>query len=309
MYMTGTVVKVFGRFFTVECNGRRLNSTLRGKLRRDKLLDTYSEAAAVGDTVEFELGDDGTGAIEQICERRNVFTRKHKDSDREDIIAANLDQIVVIQSFTRPRLNQRFVDRLLVRGKKEGIPTLLCVNKLDLAGKGDITDIHSYYSGYKLDIITVSAKTGEGLDGLKDRLRGKLSILIGNSGVGKTTIVNSLYPGLDLYTREISDSTGKGRHTTTNVEMFLLENNTRIVDTPGLREFGLVDIDPNELGEYFMEFKRYATACGFSPCTHDHEPGCEVKRRVEEGKISEERYNSYLNILYSLKEYYNNRYR
>ena len=155
----------------------------------------------------------------------------------------------------------------------------------------------------------VSAKTGEQLADLKGRLSGKLSILIGNSGVGKTTILNSLYPGLGLETREISESTGKGRHTTTNVEMLCPERDTRIVDTPGLREFGLADIEPNELGLYFMEFNRYAGKCGYRPCTHDHEPDCEVKLRVAAGGISEERYRSYLNILYSLKEYYNNRYR
>jgi len=307
--MTGTVIKVFGKFFTIEFNGQRYSSVLRGKMRRDKQLDIYSEAVAVGDVVEFKLVDEGTGAIEQVYKRKNVFTRKYKGGDRQDLIASNLDQLVVIQSFNKPRLNQRFVDRLLVRGNKEGIPQLLCVNKLDLAGDDDRKEIYSYYKGYDLDIIMVSAKTGERLEELKSRLSGKLSILIGNSGVGKTSILNSLYPGLDLETREISESTGKGRHTTTNVEMLCLEQNTRIVDTPGLREFGLADIEPHELGVYFMEFNRYAGYCGFSPCTHDHEPDCEVKRQVAEGSISEERYISYLNILYSLKENYNNRYR
>jgi ribosome biogenesis GTPase len=307
--MTGIVIKVFGKFFTIEFNGQRYSSVLRGKMRRDKQLDIYSEAVAVGDIVEFKLGNEGTGAIEQVLKRKNVFTRKHKGGDRQDLIASNLDQLVVIQSFNKPRLNQRFVDRLLVRGNKEGIPQLLCVNKLDLAGDDDRKEIYSYYKGYDLDIIMVSAKTGERLEELKSRLSGKLSILIGNSGVGKTSILNSLYPGLDLETREISESTGKGRHTTTNVEMLCLEQNTRIVDTPGLREFGLADIEPHELGVYFMEFNRYAGYCGFSPCTHDHEPDCEVKRQVAEGSLSEERYISYLNILYSLKNDYNDRYR
>ncbi len=307
--MTGTVIKVFGRFYTVEFDGRRINSTLRGRLRKDKRLEKYSEAVAVGDVVEFELDNDDTGAIESVHDRRNVFTRKYKDSDRDDLIAANIDQIVVIQCFATPRLNLRFVDRLLVRGNKEGIPVLLCANKHDLAGDGDIEMLRDYYRGYDLDVILTSAVNGEGLDELKSAFSGRLSILIGNSGVGKTSILNSIFPGLDLRTTEVSESTGKGRHTTTNVEMFRLEGDTRIIDTPGLREFGLMDIEPEELGIYFMEFGKYARKCGFSPCTHEHEPNCEIKKQVEKGKISEERYISYLNILATLKDYYENRYR
>jgi ribosome biogenesis GTPase / thiamine phosphate phosphatase len=307
--LTGTVVKIFGKYYTVERGGDLINSTLRGRMRKDKSLEKYSEPVAVGDVVEFEHEPDGEGAIASVVERRNVFSRRYKESDRDDLIAANLDQIVVIQSFGTPRLNLRFVDRLLVRGIKEGIPVLLCVNKTDLADGDEVEGLASYYLGYDLNLARVSARTGEGLEGFKAGLTGKLSILIGNSGVGKTSLLNAMYPGLDLRTTEVSDSTGKGRHTTTNVEMFRLDDGARIIDTPGLREFGLMDIEPEELGIYFMEFGRYAAKCGFSPCTHDHEPGCEVKKRVEKGKISPDRYVSYLNILATLKEYYKNRYR
>jgi ribosome biogenesis GTPase / thiamine phosphate phosphatase len=307
--LIGTVIKIFGRFYMVEYEGRRITSTLRGRMRKDKRLEKYSEAVVVGDIVDFELDKDGTGAIELVHERRNVFTRKYKDSDRDDLIAANIDQIVVMQCFGKPRMNLRFVDRLLVRGSKEGIPVLLCVNKLDLAEEGDIEFLHEYYRGYDLGTVLTSAVNGEGLDELKAALSGRLTILIGNSGVGKTSILNGIYPGLDLRTTEVSESTGKGRHTTTNVEMFQLEGDTRIIDTPGLREFGLMDIEPPELGIYFMEFGTYARKCGFSPCTHEHEPDCEIKKRVEKGKISEERYISYLNILATLRDYHDNRYR
>jgi ribosome biogenesis GTPase / thiamine phosphate phosphatase len=308
--MIGIVVKSYGKFYTVEYESGRINCVLRGKLRKDKRLKQYSEAVVVGDTVDFEPDVDGDGgAISLVHERRNVFSRKYKESDRDDLIAANLDQIVVIQSFGKPRLNLRFVDRLMVRGEKEGIPVVLCVNKLDLAGEDDVANLHAYYRGYDPDIIPASAKTGEGLEDLGKKLSGRLSILIGSSGVGKTSIMNSLYPGLDLRTTEVSESTGKGRHTTTNVEMFSMAGGARIIDTPGLREFGLVDIEPEELGIYFMEFGAYSRSCGFSPCTHEHEPDCEVKRRVETGKVSEERYISYLNILSTLKDNYENRYR
>jgi ribosome biogenesis GTPase len=308
--LTGTVVKSYGKYYTVEYEGGRINCVLRGRLRKDKRLEQYSEAVVVGDTVDFEPDVDGDGgAISLVHERRNVFTRKYKESDRDDLIAANLDQIVVIQCFGKPKLNLRFVDRLMVRGCKEEIPVVLCVNKLDLAEEDDAAMLHDYYRGYDADIMLVSAKTGEGLDAFRDRLAGRLSILIGSSGVGKSSILNGLYPGLDLRTTEVSDHTGKGRHTTTNVEMFSMEGGARIIDTPGLREFGLVDIEPEELGVYFMEFGAYSRTCGFSPCTHDHEPDCEVKRRVEKGKLSEERYTSYLNILYTLRQYHENRYR
>ena len=303
------MVKVFGKYYTVEFEGRMITSTLRGRLRQDSRLEKYSDPVVVGDRVEFELDSDGEGSIHEVLERKNVFTRKYKNSRRDDLIAANVDRIVAIQCFGKPRLNPRFVDRLLVRGIKEGIPLLLCVNKLDLAEEGELDALDSYYRGYDLSLRTTCALTGEGVAELRDDLSGRLSILIGNSGVGKTSLLNAMYPGLGLRTREVSGSTGKGRHATTNVAMFRLEGDTRIIDTPGLREFGLVDIEPPELGDYFMEFGRYAERCDFRPCTHDHEPGCEVKRLVERGRISEERYVSYLNILASLREYRENRYR
>ncbi len=307
--MIGTVVKVFGRYFTVEYDGQQLTSVLRGRMRKDAGLERYSEAVAVGDVVEFHMENGRMGAIGKVHERRNAFGRKHKDSDLEDIIAANLDQIVVVQSFRRPRLNLRFIDRLMVRARKDSIPALLCVNKLDMVKRGEVKALRAYYRCCDLDIVTTSAKSGEGLAGLKSRLSGRLSLLVGNSGVGKSSIINAMYPGFELKTMEISESTGKGRHATTNVEMLRMEDNARVIDTPGLREFGLIDIRPHELGRYFMEFGGYDGDCGFRPCTHDHEPGCTVKERVEKGSISEERYMSYLNILHSLQDYYNHRYR
>jgi len=307
--MIATVIKIYGKYYTIEGQGKRINCTLRGRLRKDKRLEKYSEPVAVGDRVLFESDGENGGVIEAVLDRKNVFTRRFKDSDRDDLIAANLDRIVVIQCFGKPRLNLRFVDRLIVRGVREEIPVLLCINKQDLARQDEIDAIKAYYHGFDLDIMQVSAMSGEGIDELKTALAGRQSILIGNSGVGKTSIINRMYGDLDLKTSEVSSSTGKGRHTTTNVSMITLGDDTRIIDTPGLREFGLMDIEPEELGIYFMEFGRYADKCSFSPCTHDHEPGCNVKKQVEKGNISEERYVSYLNILATLQEYYQNRYR
>ncbi len=281
---------------------------LRGKLRKDERLKRFSDPVATGDLVDFEISETGEGIINGVHERRNTFTRMDSRSRKEDLIAANLDMIVVIQAFRMPRLNLRFVDRLMVRGEKEGIPLLLCVNKSDLADTGDISYLREYYENTGTGIIITSAVTGTGLDRLKKSLKGRTSLLAGYSGVGKSTLLNRLYPELELRTAEVSDSTQKGRHTTTNVEMMLLEEDTFILDTPGFREFGLMDIEPHLLGNYFHEFGEYARSCNFRSCTHDHEPGCEIKHQVEEGKISGDRYVSYLNILNSLREQYDNMY-
>ncbi len=306
--MTGRVIKVLGQYYTVEADGSEYSSVLRGKLRKDKRLKRFSDPVATGDFVDFEISETGEGVINTVHERRNTFTRMDSRNRKEDLIAANLDTILVIQAFKMPQLNLRFVDRLMVRGEKEGIPLVLCVNKSDLADKGDILYLKKYYENTGTEIIVTSAAKGTGLDRLKKRLKGHTSILAGYSGVGKSSLLNRLYPGLKLRTSEVSNSTRKGRHTTTNVEMMLLDEETFIIDTPGFREFGLMDIEPHLLGNYFHEFREHSGSCNFRSCTHDHEPGCEIKSRVEEGRISGDRYVSYLNILNSLKEQYDNMY-
>ena len=305
----GKVVTIYGRYYTVECGGKRLTCVLRGKLRKDPRLEKYSEPVAVGDMVEVDMESSESGAIAEVLDRRNLFTRKYKDSDREDIIAANLDQIVIIQCFGKPAYNLRFVDRLLVRAVREDIPALLCMNKSDLSDRASCRYVADYYRGSNLRILTVSAVTGSGMDELKSLLTGSVSICLGNSGVGKTSIINRLYPGYDLPTAEVSRHTGKGRHTTTNVSMLTPDQGTGIIDTPGLREFGLLHMTPEELGTCFMEYPLYAAECEFHPCTHDHEPGCAVKRRVRDGEIHRDRHISYLHILSSLREYRRERYR
>jgi ribosome biogenesis GTPase len=306
--MTGRVIKAFGRYYTIRDGGRDITSVLRGRIKRDERLRSFSEPVAVGDIVDYHAGDDGSGVIERIHERRNVFTRKDRSSRREDLIAANIDQILVIQSFREPAFNLRFVDRILVRGEKEGIPVVLCLNKTDLAGEEDHAFVEQYYRSADISIVKVSALKKEGLEALKDIIRGRISILVGYSGVGKSSILNSIQPGLSLRISHVSESTRKGRHTTTNVEYVDIDENTALIDTPGVREFGLLDIEPAALCAFFTDFRQYNGQCRFSPCSHDHEPGCMVKRQVEEGGISPDRYESYLNILYSIREYYDNMY-
>lgn len=306
---TGIVSKVYGLYYTVRYNDEYINCVLRGKIRQNEERKIYSDPVAVGDNVVFSVNDDGTGAINTILKRKNIFSRKEKGKNkREDIIACNLDSVIIIQSFLAPSLNLRFVDRLLVRCEKEKIPALLCINKLDLAEKEIIKYINNYYSRAKINLCMTSTFTGAGIEELKIYLSGKTSLFIGNSGVGKTSILNYINPELNLRVSEVSKSTNKGRHTTANVEMINMNDNITIIDSPGVREFGLMDIEPHMLGFYFNEFNVYLDRCQFKPCTHDHEPDCEVKRQVDSGKIFTDRYQSYLNILYSLKEYYERQY-
>ncbi|PKL38096.1 MAG: ribosome small subunit-dependent GTPase A [Spirochaetae bacterium HGW-Spirochaetae-1] len=307
--MEGKVIKGFGRYYTVKSGSEEYTCVLRGKIKQDKRLKRYSDPVAVGDLVAFFLNaDGGGGVIETIHERKNIFSRKDRGNRKEDILASNLDQIIVIQSYDEPPFNLRFVDRLFVRGEKEGIPVLLCVNKSDLAGPKDEEYIRSYYKKTNMKVISVSARTGRGLGEMKKMTAGKCSVLAGYSGVGKSSILNGIYPGLDLKTSTVSESTGKGRHTTTNVALVDIDDRTSIIDSPGLREFGLMDIEPRDLAGYFSDFRDYIDDCRFKPCTHDHEPECGVKKQVEAGGIFYDRYISYLNILYSLKEYYDNMY-
>jgi ribosome biogenesis GTPase / thiamine phosphate phosphatase len=307
--LTGIVTKVFGLFYIVKYNDSYINCVLRGKIRQSKELQTYSDPVAVGDNILFIFNEDGTGVISEILKRKNIFSRKEKGKNKkEDIIATNLDLVITIQSIKNPKLNLRFIDRLIVQCEKEKIPVLVCINKVDLAEKNTIKYIENYYSNANINLIMTSVVSGKGLKELKEYLHEKTSLFIGSSGVGKTSILNYIAPELNRTISEVSKSTNKGRHTTSNVEMIYLSGNIAIIDSPGVREFGLMDIEPHMLGFYFNEFNPYLKKCSFNPCTHDHEPDCEVKRQVEIGAISEDRYISYINILNSLREYYERKY-
>jgi ribosome biogenesis GTPase len=306
--MRGIIVKVMGRYYTVRAEERNVTSVLRGKIRQDESMKRFSEPAAVGDGVEISIDSNESGLIEKVYERRNVFTRKDKGRKKEDLIAANIGQIVIVLSFYKPAYNLRFSDRICVRAVKENIPILLCVNKSDLSQKSEIKYIKDYYKNSGLDIIFTSAKTGDGIDKLYKKLKGKVSLFTGSSGAGKSSLLNCICPDIDLKIAEISESTGKGKHTTTNVQMIRSDSDTWLVDTPGMREFGLMDITPDELADFFPDFKILSKNCRFSPCTHDHEPGCEVKNNVDSGNILNDRYISYLNILQNIRDSYSKMY-
>ena len=298
----GVVTKVFGLYYTVEYDNKPVNCFLKGNLKKTKNNTNFTNPVAVGDNVIINILEDGGGVINEVCERDNYFTRKEKGrNSREDIIAANIDRVVIIQSFIDPIMNLRFVDRITARAKKSNIESLLVINKNDLAQIDQIEYLNDYYSNSGLEYIIVSAANGYNIEKVEKIIKGKRNLLIGYSGVGKTSIVNSIFPDLNLKTAEISDSTGKGRHTTTNVIMYKEKNSTEIIDTPGMREFGIVDIEPHMLDSYFYEFSTHLKDCNFKTCTHEHEPKCRIKEMVENGEIYYGRYQSYLNILESIK--------
>lgn len=299
--ITGTIIKVFGLYYTVEMSdGEVVDCFLKGKNRIKKKFRQYTSPCAVGDVVSVQKNEDGSGSIIDVFDRKNCFSRKSKGrNSREDVIAANIDSILIIQSYMDPIANPRFVDRLAVRAYKEGITPILCMNKVDLASDEMIDFLKEYYENSGLPFVHTSTKTREGLDELKELIEGKRTLLAGYSGVGKSSLINALYD-FRLPTSETSEKTGKGRHTTTNVFMHKVDPVTELLDSPGVREFGLMDIEPGELSDYFYEYRHYRSRCAFADCSHEHEPGCYIKKLVEDGELCEERYVSYLQMLEQL---------
>ncbi len=301
--MEGVVVKIYGRYYTVESEGRDINTVLRGRLKQDPELQRFSSPVAVGDRVRVSVNkDDDTGTIDQVLARRNYLARKDRIQGKEDLLAANLDMVMPVQSFLKPRLNHRFVDRIMAASLCSHIPVTICINKEDLARQGDREKIESYYERSGCRILMVSAWKEKRMEELMETIQGKRVLMAGASGVGKTTLLNRIFPGMDHLTSHISEKTGKGRHTTTNAVLIRHSDNTEIIDTPGMREFGVSNIEAHLLERCFPDFDGLRENCRFSPCTHDHEPGCAVIEARESGDLDPDRHRSYLNILHSLQE-------
>lgn len=256
---------------------------------------------AVGDHVEYDMADSTTGVIKKILPRENYIVRKStKLSKRSHIIAANIDQAILMVTLAMPRTSTGFIDRYLTTAEAYHIPAAIVFNKLDLHND-ELSEMYAYLSSVYNDVgypcLGTSAVDGTGLEDFKNLLKGKVSLLSGHSGVGKSALINAIQPGLDLKTGVISVMHQKGKHTTTFAEMFHLDLGGEIIDTPGIKEFGLVDFERQEVGERFPEMRALLSECRFANCTHVHEPGCAVKEAVTDGRIAMFRYENYLGIL------------
>jgi ribosome biogenesis GTPase len=298
---SGLVLRARSGFYTIATDeGDLVEARLRGRVKKER---QASDLAVIGDRVQVERLPDGTGAIASVELRERRFSRRQpgpRGSWREDVIVANPDLVTVVFAVDRPPPNPRLVDRFLVVAEYNEVPVLIVANKVDLVGMEAARDIFAPYGRIGYDVLYASARQGIGIEELRGRLGGRLSIVTGPSGVGKSTLLNALQPGLQLATGEVSSvESGRGKHTTTHAELLPLEGTKGgyVADTPGIRELGLWQIPPTELAWCFLEFRQHLGACAFNDCTHLHEPRCGVRAAVDAGAISAERYDSYRRML------------
>ncbi len=307
MKMKGTIIRNTGSHYIARTvQGEEIPCLVKGNFRIKGLRTT--NPVAVGDHVELsEKGPDGTAFITAVLPRTNYIIRRSSNlSKAAHIIAANVDCAVLVATLAHPTTSTTFIDRFLASAEAYNVPAAIVINKIDLLDEEEdreLLDAVMYlYSSIGYPTLAVSAETGEGLEALRDFLRDKVTLFSGNSGVGKTSLINALIPGLGLRTGEISATHDTGMHTTTFSEMYPLPDGGRIIDTPGLRGFGVVEFDTAEVGHFFPEIFAAAADCRFGNCTHTHEPGCAVLRAVEENRIAQSRYTSYLSILEEAQE-------
>jgi ribosome biogenesis GTPase / thiamine phosphate phosphatase len=299
--MKGVVVKSTGSWYQVSAeNGHVINCRLKGVFRLDERKDT--NPVAVGDRVTISKEDSEDGwVIDTIEERENYIVRsspKHKGA--RQILAANIDQCLLIVTMANPRTSTGFIDRFLLTAEAYHIPSIIVFNKqdiIDAKGKKKQDFVSEIYEKIGYQTAFVSALKNQHLDELKALMKDKTSLIAGHSGVGKSTLLNAIQPQMSLKTGDVSRITGKGMHTTTFAEMYALDFGGSVIDTPGIREFGIMDFKPEEISHYYIEMREALKDCKFNNCVHENEPGCAVRKAYEEGKISEERYVNYLAIM------------
>jgi ribosome biogenesis GTPase len=279
-------------------------AVLRGRVRLKG--STATNPVAVGDLVRYEMDAD-KAQITEILPRRNYLIRRSTNLSRQaHIIAANLDRAFLVVSLYFPEIKLPFLDRLLVTCEVYGIHPVIVLSKVDLyrdAAPEEVTHFHAIYEGAGYEVIDCSVVSGEGIGRLREEMRGRICLFSGESGVGKSSLIKALDPSLDPKTGQISAAHLQGKHTTSLYEMYPLASGGYVIDSPGIRGFGLVDLEKEEIAKYFPEMLKASANCRFTPCTHTHEPGCAVKAAVEEGVISPERYNSYLGMLEEDKKF------
>ena len=308
--MIGTVYKSTGSWYNVKAdNGSFYECRIKGKFRIKEIKST--NPISVGDRVHFELetnNDIETGVIFKIEERKNHIIRKSVNlSKQTHIIASNIDQVFLLVTINNPTTFTTFIDRFLVTAEAYGIPAIILLNKTDVYDEetiGEVKYLKYIYENIGYQCIEISARQGINVDQVKSLMANKVSMFSGHSGVGKSTLVNAIEPSLNLKTKEISEQHQQGQHTTTFAEMFDLSFGAKIIDTPGIKGFGVVEMDEDELGDYFPEFFKLKSECKFNNCLHINEPKCAVKIALENGEIAYSRYESYLQILKGEDENY-----
>ncbi|MCZ2222939.1 MAG: ribosome small subunit-dependent GTPase A [Chitinophagales bacterium] len=305
--MKALVYKSTGSWYIVKAkNGKQYNARIKGVLKIDGI--TSTNPIAVGDEVTIELENEieNTVTITSVCIRKNYVVRQSPHNKRQHhIIASNLDQSMLFATLKDPVTSTGFIDRFLCSCEMYHLPAIIVFNKSDLYKEKEIAqfkEIQSLYETIGYKIILASIKNNIAVDEIKEMLNNKTTLLSGHSGVGKTTFINSIFPELNLKTQEVSDWSGKGMHTTTFAEMFDLPFEARIIDTPGIRELGLIDVSKQELSGYFPEMKTLINECKFNNCMHINEPNCAVKNALLQGKISTKRYANYLSILETISD-------
>jgi ribosome biogenesis GTPase / thiamine phosphate phosphatase len=299
--MQGLVVKSTGSWYNVLSENKKIIlCRLKGTLRLET--GKFSNPIAVGDTVEIELEQNSeSGLITALHDRKNYICRSeiHRKAHKQ-IIAANIDFAVIVASLVQPRVPLGFIDRFTVLAEAYHIKPIIIFNKLDLYAESDLekfVEAKSIYESIGYKVFLISVKENLGLTDIKKLLQNKTSLVSGQSGVGKSAFINALQPSLQLKTNVVSNYNEKGKHTTTFAEMFSLENGGYIIDTPGVKELGIADIDVEEVSHYFVEMRKYLPQCKFNNCKHIDEPDCEVKKQLEDGNIHPLRFSSYLSIL------------
>ena len=292
---TATVVRATGSWYDVLHDGETVRCRIRGRLRLKGVRST--NPVVVGDEVACEADEGGDYVIADILPRRNYVIRRASNLSKEShIIAANVDQALLMASLRSPETPTEFVDRFLVTCEAYKVPVTILLSKLDLQDAEAVAEFRAVYEGAGYRVLEVSVREGRGVEEVRELLAGRTTLVSGNSGVGKSTLIQAIDPSLDIRTGEISESHHKGRHTTTFSTMYPLAGGGAVIDSPGIKGFGLIDIDEAELWHYIPEMMRVAPACRFYNCTHTHEPGCAVTEAVKAGEIAWPRYESYLKI-------------
>jgi len=305
------VIKAISGFYTVQADPGQdvpelVVAQLPGRLKQEW---QTTSIVAVGDQVTYSINQDGTGKIESVAERKSVLSRSRPvagarklDTEQEQVLVANVDQVIFVFSVKNPWSSLRKLDRFLVVAEMNNLPAIICVNKIDLDKKGKQLAEFKIYEAIGYPVIYTSVPDEVGIEALRSRLQNKITVFAGSSGVGKSSLLNLIQPGLGLKVNQVSKSTGKGLHTTRYAELIPLVNGGYVADTPGIRGLALFDLEPTEVDAYFRDIAPFVAACQFSDCSHRHEPGCAVKTAVSRGLIFPERYDSYLRLREELEQ-------